>query len=84
MDFLVDLLSNPKLWSILTPAGIVTIVLGFALYKLFDKYDKLQEQRLAEWKSMVEDYNNLAKDVNKTLDTLLRVIVTKNGNGGTK
>jgi len=83
MDFIVDLLSNPKLWSILTPAGIVTIVLGFALYKLFDKYDKLQEQRLAEWKSMVEDYNNLAKDVNKTLDTLLRVIVTK-GNGGTK
>ncbi len=84
MDFITDLLSNPKVWSVLTPAGIVTIVLGFALYKLFEKYDKLQEQRLAEWKSMVEDYNNLAKDVNKTLDTLLRVIVTKNGNGGTK
>lgn len=84
MDFIIDLLSNPKVWSILTPAGIVTIVLGYALYKLFEKYDKLQEQRLAEWKSMVEDYNNLAKDVNKTLDTLLRVIVTKNGNGGTK
>ena len=84
MDFIIDVLSNPKVWSILTPAGIVTIVLGFALYKLFEKYDKLQEQRLAEWKSMVEDYNNLAKDVNKTLDTLLRVIVTKNGNGGTK
>lgn len=84
MDFLVDVLSNPKVWSVLTPAGILIIVLGYALYKLFDKYDKLQEQRLAEWKSMVEDYNNLAKDVNKTLDTLLRVIVTKNGNGGTK
>jgi len=84
MDFLIDLLSNPKLWSILTPAGIVTMVLGFALYKLFDKYDKLQEQRLAEWKSMVEDYNKLTVDVNKTLDTLLRVIGSKNGNGGTK
>lgn len=83
MDIITSILGNPKLWSILTPAGVVTIVLGFALYKLFDKYDKLQEQRLAEWKSMVEDYNNLAKDVNKTLDTLLRVIVTK-GNGGAK
>jgi len=84
MDFIVDLLSNPKVWSILTPAGIVAGVLGFALYKLFDKYDKLQEQRLTEWKSMVEDYNKLTVDVNKTLDTLLRVIGSKNGNGGTK
>lgn len=84
MDFLTDLLTNPKVWSILTPAGVVAAVLGFLLYKLFDKYDKLQEQRLTEWKSMVEDYNNLVKDVNKTLDTLLRVIGSKNGNGGTK
>ncbi len=79
MEFLTDLLTNPKVWSILTPAGVVTVVLGFALYKLFEKYDKLQEQRLQEWKSMVDDYNNLVKDVNKTLDTLLKVIGNKNG-----
>ena len=53
---------------------------AYAIWKLFSMYSKLQEQRLEEWKNMVENYNTLVKDINKTLDTLLQVI-GKNGTG---
>ena len=62
---------------------ISMLVLAYALYKLFQKYDRLQEQRLHEWKSMVEDYNHLAKDINNTLDLLIK-LSGKNSNGGSK
>lgn len=83
MELLSDLLLNPRLWSIITPAGLVTAVLGYALYRMFVRYDKLQEQRLSEWKNMVDDYNHLAKDINNTLDLLIK-LSGKNGNGGSK
>jgi hypothetical protein len=83
MDFLLTLLTDPKLLSVLTFPIVVAGALSFALYKLFQKYDKLQEQRLNEWKSMVDDYNHLAKDINNTLDLLIK-FSGKNGNGGTK
>jgi hypothetical protein len=79
MEFLLNLLTDPKMLSVLTFPTVAIMVLTFALYKLFQKYDRLQEQRLHEWKSMVEDYNHLAKDVNQTLDTLLKVMGKKNG-----
>ena len=69
--------------SVLSLPTIVIGALSFALYKLFQKYDTLQEQRLQEWKGMVDDYNHLAKDVNATLDLLIK-LSGKNNNGGPK
>jgi hypothetical protein len=80
---LLTLLLDPKFISIVGPLGILAVVEGYVIYKLFDKHEKLQEARLNEWRSMVEDYNKLCSDVNKTLDTLLKV-VGRNGNGGSK
>jgi hypothetical protein len=84
MELLVDLLTSPKLWAIITPAGMVTAILGYALYKMFLRYDKLQEQRISEWKQMREEYTHLCTEVNKTLDTVLKVIGNRNSNGGSK
>lgn len=80
MEFLINLLTDPKVLSVLSLPTIVIGALAFALYKLFQKYDKLQEQRLTEWKDMVDHYNTLAQDVNKTLDLLIK-LSGKNGNG---
>jgi len=83
MDFLINLLTDPKMLSVLSLPTIAIGALSFALYKLFQKYDRLQEQRLHEWKNMVDDYNHLAKDINNTLDLLIK-LSGKNGNGGSK
>lgn len=72
MDVLLNLLTDPKVLSVLTFPIVVAGALSFALYKLFQKYDALQEQRLKEWKSMVDNYNQLAKDINSTLDLLIK------------
>lgn len=69
--------------SVLSLPTVAIAALSYALYKLFQKYDRLQEQRLHEWKSMVDDYNHLAKDINNTLDLLIK-LSGKNGNGGVK
>jgi len=69
--------------SMLSLPTICIIALSYALYKLFQKYDRLQEQRLNEWKGMVDDYNSLAKDINNTLDLLIK-LSGKNGTGGSK
>jgi len=70
--------------SMLSLPTIAIAALSYALYKLFQKYDRLQEQRLHEWKSMVDDYNHLAKDINNTLDLLIKLSGNKNGNCGSK
>jgi hypothetical protein len=84
MEFLISLLSDPKILSILSLPTICILILAFALYKLFQKYDSLQEQRLNEWKSMVDDYNNLTKDINNTLDLLIKISGKNGNNGGSK
>ena len=83
METLISLLTDPKIWSILTPAGIVAGILGYALYSLFKKYDKLQELRVDDIKKFNIEYQQLAKDVNQTLDLLIK-LTGKNGNGGSK
>lgn len=83
MDFIIQLLTDPKILSLLSLPTICMLVLGFALYKLFQKYDKLQNLRVDEARKMNEEYNQLVSDINKTLDTVLRVI-NHNGNGGSK
>jgi hypothetical protein len=84
MDFLLNLLTDPKVLGVLTLPVMCMIVEAYAIYKLFSMYTKLQEQRLAEWQGMVTNYNNLTKDINNTLDLLIK-LGGKNGNGtGTK
>jgi hypothetical protein len=84
MDFLISLFTDPKVLSVLTFPIVVAGALAFALWKLFQKYDGLQEQRLNEWQNMVNDYNTLVTDINNTLDTVLKVINKNNGSGGGK
>lgn len=81
MDILLQLLTDPKILGILTLPVVCMVIEAFAIWKLFVLYSKLQEARLSEWKSMVEDYNKLCNDVNQTLDTLLKVIGKNNGTG---
>ena len=80
MEFLLNLLTDPKMLSVLSLPTIAIGILSYMLYKLFQKYDRLQDQRLHEWKSMVDDYNHLAKDINNTLDLLIK-LSGKNGTG---
>jgi uncharacterized membrane-anchored protein YhcB (DUF1043 family) len=79
MELLADLLTNPHLWSIITPAGVVMAILGYVIFRLFQKYDKLQELRIADIKKFNEEYQQLTKDINQTLDTLLRIVGNRNG-----
>lgn len=81
MDFFLNLLTDPKILGILTLPVVCMAVEGFAIYKLFSLYSKLQESRLNEWKGMVEDYNKLCSDVNNTLDLLIKLSGKNNGTG---
>ena len=82
MEILTQLLTDPKIWQILSPAGIVVTVLGYVIYKMFLRYDKLQELRVADIKQFNSEYQQLAKDVNSTLDLLVKL--TGKNNGGSK
>jgi hypothetical protein len=84
MDFLINLLSDPKILSVLSLPTICIAGLSFALWKLFQKYDSLQEQRLKEWSDMVNDYNKLCNDITNTLDLIIKLSGKNNGNGGSK
>jgi hypothetical protein len=79
METLIELLTNAKVLSILTPTGLVAGILGYIIYKLFQKYDALQELRMADIKKFNEEYQQLTKDINQTLDALLRIVGSKNG-----
>lgn len=83
MELLSAVLTDPKLWSILTPAGILVIILGYTIWKLFRLYSDLQEKRIAEFKEMNREYTALANEINRTLDTVLKLIGNKS-NGGSK
>lgn len=84
MDFLISLLTDPKILGVLTLPVVCMGIEAYAIWKLFSLYTKLQEARLAEWQSMVNDYNKLCSDVNSTLDLLIKLSGKNNGNGGTK
>jgi hypothetical protein len=81
MEVLFNILSDPKILSLLSLPTMAIAALSYALYKMFQKYDDLQESRLKEWQTIVEDYNKLCNDINQTLDTLLKVMGRNNGTG---
>jgi hypothetical protein len=78
---LLSFLLDPKFLSIVGPLGVMAVVEGYCIYKLFKLYSDLQEARLREWKSMVDEYNHLAKDINSTLDLLIKLSGKSNGTG---
>ncbi len=79
---LLKLLLDIRVISVIGPLGVVAIAEGYALYKMFKKYDELQEKRISEWKSMKEDYTQLSGDINRTLELLIKMLPKRNGNGG--
>lgn len=82
---LIDLLLNPQLIAVLTPAGVILLAGCWLLYsnykKILQSYMDLQEKRIKENQDMQKVYYDLAADVNKTLEILLATLGKKNGNG---
>lgn len=80
----VNLLLNPQLIAILTPAGVLLLVGCWLLYsnykKVLQSYMDLQEKRIQENQAMQKTYYDLAADVNKTLDILMNTLGRKNDN----
>jgi hypothetical protein len=79
VDFLADLLNNIK---IIGPLGVVAAIESYAIYTLFNKLEALQEQRLNDWKTMRDEYTQLSKDINNTLDAILKMFGRKNNGNG--
>lgn len=78
MDTLIELLGSIK---VIGPLGIVAVIEAWAIYSLFNKLEDLQEKRLQDWQQVKDEYTQLSKEVNSTLDTVLKVLGKKNGNG---
>lgn len=78
MDTLLELLGSIK---VIGPIGVIALIEMWAIYSLFNRLEDLQEKRLQDWQSMKDEYTALSKEVNSTLDTVLKVLGKKNGNG---
>jgi len=79
------LLLNPKVLAILGPVGIMGLAVIYGNYKMwkwfFTKYDEIQNKRIEESHDMQKEYFELAKEVDKTLDILIKTISRKGNNG---
>jgi hypothetical protein len=78
---LVNIFLDPKVLSILGPVGLWAFLASIALYKISKRYDEIQEKRITENKEMQKEYLELAKDIERTLDVLIRTVGKKNGGG---
>jgi hypothetical protein len=78
VDTFLEIVSSIK---VLGPLGIVVFIEAYAIYALFNKLEDLQDKRLDDWKTMNQSYQDLSNEINRTLDTVLKVIGRKNGNG---
>ena len=81
MDTLLTILTDPKFLTIVGPLGVIAIVEGWAIYKLFSLYKESLEKRLSDWQQVKDEYTQLSNDLNKTLDVLIKTVGRKNGNG---
>ena len=77
METLINFITDPKIISLLTVPIVAMVVESYAIYKLFQKYSDLQEKRIAEWKQMNTEYIQLSTEINRTLDTVLKLIGKK-------
>jgi len=82
---LTTLLLNPKVLALLGPIGVVGLIAIYSFYKititLLKRNDDIQEKRIQEAQEMQKEYAELASEVNKTLDILIKTFRRKNGNG---
>jgi hypothetical protein len=81
VETFLEILTSIK---IVGPIGVVAIVEGWVLYLLFNRLEDLQTKRLEDWKQMQNAYQNLANEINHTLDVLLKAFGRKNGNGSSE
>jgi hypothetical protein len=81
VDTLLTILTDPKFLTIVGPLGVIAIVEGWAIYKLFSLYKESLEKRLSDWQQVKDEYTQLSNDLNKTLDVLIKTVGRKNGNG---
>lgn len=85
---LITLLLNPKVLAILGPLGVLCLVIFYSSYKviayLFKRYDEIQEKRIHEAQEMQKEYLELASDIDKTLNLLIKTVSKRNGNGNGK
>ena len=92
---LIQLLLNPKILAALGVSG--TLLLGFCvtIYRIYiyqrnhyeealEKINTLQEKRVEESQQMQKEYYELAADMDKTLDAVIKAIRPKNSNGEIK
>ena len=86
---LVQLLLNPKVIGVLGVSGALLLGFCFVLYRLYiyqrnktdeahQKIEEIQEKRVQENREMQKEYYDLAADMDKTLDSVLKAIRTKN------
>ena len=78
METILELLSNIK---VIGPIGIIALIEMWAIYSLFNRLQELQDKRLEDYERMKNEYTQLSQDINRTLDTVLKIIGRKNGNG---
>lgn len=76
MDLFKELV-NPDVIAVIARMGGIAAIMGYVIYRMAKKYDEIQEKRIAENKEMQKEYMDLARDVNKTLDILIRTIQQK-------
>ncbi len=90
---IIQLFTNPKILAALGVSG--TLLLGFCItmYRLYihhrnkheetlEKIEEIQEKRIGEHDEMRKDYYELASDMEKTLNAVLKAIKPRNTNGG--
>jgi hypothetical protein len=78
---LLKVVFTPQFLAAIGPFGIFFLLSLYALYKLFKRYDDIQEKRVQETKAMQQEYMELAKEIDKTLDILVNIATKSKGNG---
>jgi hypothetical protein len=77
MNGILELLLDPFVLKVFGPFGILLLVTSIALYKVFKLYTEAQEKRITEAQSMQKEYQELASDINKTLDLIVSLIANR-------
>lgn len=88
MEIITVLLASPKILAVLGITGTVLLGIAFVFYRLFikflGKYEAVQEIRIKESQDNTKDYFELATELQKTMDILIKTVGRKSSNGGSK
>ena len=78
---LLKVVFTPQFLAAIGPFGVFFLLALYGLYKLFKKYDDVQEKRIQETKAMQQEYFELSKEIDRTLDLLVNIVTKGKGNG---